>query len=106
MLKLKAATHSLEGLANLQNTMFNNGLQCPDLTVHRNTLFMASGGVRCQVRGVRRRLSGKLTTSGVCFVNTPSCVRFYFTNSSYFCHIFILYIDNVCVYFSRLLPVS
>ena len=47
--------------------MLNNDLQCPDLTVHRNTLFMASGGVRCQVRGVRMRLSGKLTTSGVLY---------------------------------------
>lgn len=36
MLKLKAATHSLEGLTNLQNTMLNNGLQCPDLTVRQN----------------------------------------------------------------------
>ena len=37
MLKLKAAAHGLEGLANLQNTMLDNGLQCPDLGVHQNT---------------------------------------------------------------------
>ncbi len=37
MLKLKAATHSLEGLTNLQNTMLNNGLQCPDSGVRQNT---------------------------------------------------------------------
>ena len=36
MLKLKAATYGLEGLDNLQNTMLNNGLQCPDLGVRQN----------------------------------------------------------------------
>ena len=30
------ATHGLEGLANLQNTMLDNGLQCPNLGVHQN----------------------------------------------------------------------
>jgi hypothetical protein len=34
---VEPATYGLEGLANLQNTMFNNGIQCPDLTVHQNT---------------------------------------------------------------------
>ncbi len=34
--ELIAATHGLEGLSNLQNTMHNNGLQCPELGVRQN----------------------------------------------------------------------
>ncbi len=33
---VEPATYGLEGLANLLNTMLNNGLQCPDLGVRRN----------------------------------------------------------------------
>jgi hypothetical protein len=33
---VEPATYGLEGLANLRNTMFNNGLQCPDSGVRRN----------------------------------------------------------------------
>jgi hypothetical protein len=34
---VEPATYGLEGLANLQNTMLNNGLYCPDLGVRQNT---------------------------------------------------------------------
>ena len=34
---VEPATYGLEGLANLQNTMLNNGSQCPDLGVRQNT---------------------------------------------------------------------
>lgn len=44
------ATYGLERLANLQNTMLNNDLQCPDLGVRQN-----SGG-----RGVGRHASTKI----------------------------------------------
>jgi hypothetical protein len=30
------ATYGLEGLSNLQNTMLNNGLQCPDSGARQN----------------------------------------------------------------------
>ena len=33
---VEPATYGLEGLANLQNTMFDNGLSSPDLSVHQN----------------------------------------------------------------------
>ncbi len=33
---VEPATYGLEGLANLQNTMLNNGLQCPDSGVRQN----------------------------------------------------------------------
>jgi hypothetical protein len=34
--RFERATYALEGLANLQDTMFNNGLQCPDSGVRQN----------------------------------------------------------------------
>ena len=34
---VEPATYGLEGLANLQNTILNNDLQCPNLGVRRNT---------------------------------------------------------------------
>ncbi len=33
---VEPATYGLEGLANLQNTILNNGLQCPDSGVRQN----------------------------------------------------------------------
>jgi len=33
---VEPATYGLEGLSNLQNTMLNNDLQCPVLTVRQN----------------------------------------------------------------------
>ena len=35
------ATYALDGLANLRITMFNSGLQCPDLTVRQNMVIVA-----------------------------------------------------------------
>jgi len=39
---VEPATYGLEGLANLQSTMLNNGLQCPDSGVHQKK---SGGGV-------------------------------------------------------------
>ena len=64
MLKLKAATHSLEGLTNLQNTMLNNGLQCPDLTVRQNKGGRGVGWVPMFGSWSQQALIGKTDVSG------------------------------------------
>ncbi len=69
---VEPATYGLEGLKNLQNTMFNNCLQCPDLTARQNNGLRGVGwgpmsGSWCRQAFVgktdkcKRPLSGRLT---------------------------------------------